>query len=461
MGMVAAINALTPYGVLSGRAGIAVGILLVAFAALLLAGGRPVLRDRREVGLAWVALVLFGGGVFGQRVHMNPLGVDFSAYYVVGHLVAEHPPGRLYYQAAFPDGRFNVADAASGWHEETLRYGTSDPPPFIYPPFFAVLMRPLGYFSYGVASFVWSALTVLLTFASVWMIFWVGGRRISAELAVILLAGLFSCAPFFHELKVGQVASLLLFLFSFGICLLVRGQDWLSAFCFAVATMIKLTPVVVVPLLVIYRKWRWLAAYGCWVLALSAFSIWQAGWAAHEQFWREVFPSLSCGLDTYGNTSIMAFVQELFLGRIPMNGIPATLPTGACLVSKVVALGALAIMMLRFYRYRRDENLVLHLGLLLLVSLVISPIAWIHHYVIALFPFLYLWCREKEADRDYLLLATVLAVGTSMTAFPLPLLVHSHTVQLVLAGIVPLLTLALVYFRVSGERLVEDSLEVA
>lgn len=457
MALMASVNALQPYGILSGKAGLVGCILLAAFAtAQLVLGGSGL--SGKEFALAKVVLALFAAGLFGQRVHMNPVGVDFSAYYVAGHLAAERPPGRLYYQAVFPDGRFDDAAAASGWHEETLRYGTSDAPPFIYPPLFAVLMRPFVYFSYGVAYRIWSALTVLLTLASVWIIFRLGGRRITRQVALILAVGIPSCNPFFHELAVGQVGSLLLFLSALGVWLLSRGRDWPSAFCFALATMIKITPVLVVPLLLMHRKWKWLVAYGCWMACLIGFSIWRLGWATHEQFLQSVIPSMSCGVANYRNASVMAFVQVLFLGYMPED-MASTLPTGACLVSKVVSLAVLAILMIRFYRYRCKETLVLHLGLLLLLSVVISPIAWIHHFVIALLPFLYLWCREREPGTDHLLLATVIAVGTSMTAYPLPLLVHNHPAQLVLAGIVPCLTLALVYFRVSGTSLKAGSLE--
>jgi Gpi18-like mannosyltransferase len=278
---------------------------------------------------------------------------------------------------------------------------------------------------------------------------------------LILTVGLFSFAPFFHELAVGQVSSLLLFLCALGIWLLSRGQDWLSAFCFALATMIKITPVVVVPLLAMHRKWKWLAAYGCWMVCLTGFSIWRMGWAPHQQFLFEVMPGVSCGFVTYGNYSTMAFVQALFLGGMPMHGFPSSLPPGACLLSKTTSAALLVLLMIQFYRHRKESNLTLHLVLLVLLSLATSPIVWTHHYVIALLPFLYLWCRERASGRDYLLLATVLAVGTSVTAFPLPLLVHNHAGQLVLAGIVPCLTIALVYFRVSGKSWMEGSFEGA
>jgi Glycosyltransferase family 87 len=452
MALLGSVNAMEPYWILSGWRGLELVALLLAIAVVQLACGVSFL-PRNELVVAKVVLVLFGVGLLGQRMHIYSPRIDFKPYYVAGHLAAAHPPGRLYYQAYFPDGRAESVKAADGWDDVVHQYGVSDVITFVYPPFFAALLTPLAHFSPAVAFEGWNTLTVLLTLASVWIILRLGGRRPSAVLWMILAVGLFSYAPFFHELAAGQVSSLLLFLCALGIWLLSRGQDWPSAFCFAVATMIKITPVVVVPLLAMHRKWKWLAAYGCWMVCLAGFSIWRMGWAPHQQFLFEVMPGVSCGFVTYGNCSTMAFVQELFLGRIPMDGFPTSLPAGACLVSKATSAALLAFLMVQFYRYRKGSNLTLHMVLLLLLTLVTSPIAWTHHYVIALLPFLYLWCRERESDRDHLLLATVLAVGTCVTAFPLPLIVHNHAAQLVIAAVVPCLMIALVYSRVSGERL--------
>lgn len=460
MGLVAATNALAPHWILSGRWGLVLGILLTAVAAMQLAQGNSFL-GRREFTLAKISLVLFGAGVFGQRLPMIGWGIDFAPYYIAGHLAAEHPTRRLYYQADFPDGRTDPSKAASGWQEVVHHYGLPRAITFVYPPFFAVLLEPFAHFSFAMSFGLWNSLTVLLTLASVSTVVRLAGRHINVGLAVILVVGLFSYGPFFQELMFGQVSSFLLFLYTLGVWLLSRDRDWPSAFCFAIATMIKMTPIIAVPLLAIHRRWRWLTAYCCWMAGLMGFSVWQAGWPAHEQFIHSVIPSFSCGVPTYGNVSIMAFVQELFLRYVPMGDFASTLPPFACLVSKVGSFVVLALLMIQFYRYRREDNLVLHLVLLLLLSLVISPITWLHHYVIALLPFLYLWCREQVHGRDYLLLATVLVVGTNVTCIALPLSHNHRAAQLVLAGIVPCLTLALVYFRASGKRWVEDGLEVA
>ena len=113
--------------------------------------------------------------------------------------------------------------------------------------------------------------------------------------------------------------------------------------------------------------------------------------------------------------------------------------------------------MVRFYLNRREENIVLHLSLLLLLSLAISPITWAHHYMIALLPFLYLWCRLKESEKDKLLLATFLTVGTTVVLFILPF--SLERVRLLVVGIVPCLTVCLVWFRIVGEERPQISLD--
>jgi hypothetical protein len=70
--------------------------------------------------------------------------------------------------------------------------------------------------------------------------------------------------------------------------------------------------------------------------------------------------------------------------------------------------------------------------------------------VIAILPFIYLWCATQEYRGDLLLLASVLIVGTDATIFALRLSTY-HVVQLVLAAIVPCLTIATVYLSVSSE----------
>lgn len=451
MALVAAVSVLAPYSIFSEKYRFLSGVGLAAVGAIQLALGVTFLH-RKEVALAAVVLFLFGIGQGGLRLPISGSpGGDFSAYYVAGNLASENPPGRLYYHELFPDGRIDSLVAASGWREIASHYGVSKSIPFVYPPFFAVLLKPLARFSYDGAYTLWSVVTVILTFASILISLSLGGKRVNIKLALILSVGLFSYYPFAQELLVGQVGSLILFSGAFGIWLLSRNCDWFSALCFAFATMIKITPIIAIPLLALHRKWKWLVTYGCWMVCLLLFSIRQAGWAAHAQFLHSVMPSVACGITTFGNVSIIAYVQDIFLGYVPMGATQSTLPPLTCTVSKAVALAVYVVIMVRFYLCRREQNLTRHLILMMLLSVTISPISWWHHYTIALLPFIYLWCRMEESNRDFLLLALVLIVGTNITGFALPLATN-HLAQLILAAIVPCLTIALVYFRVPSEE---------
>ena len=450
MALVAAVNALASYSIFSGKYGLFFSILLAAVATAQLALGGWFL-SREEFALAAIVIFLFGAGQAEQRLHTVPPRLDFSAYYVAGRLASEKPPERLYYHSLYPDGRIDPATYTDGWPRVISHYGVSKAITFVYPPLFAVLMKPFAYFSYDVAYFLWSIVTVVFTFASVLFSLSLGEKRVSIELALILIVGLFSYFPFYEELVLGQVGSLILFVCASGIWLLSRNRIWSSAFCLALATMIKITPIIVVPLLVFHRKWKWLAAYGCWMVCMLAFSIWQAGWAAHAQFLHSVMPSVSCGIPSSYNASIVVYVQELFLGYVPTAKLPPALPALACAASKAVSFVIFAAMIIRFYLYRREQNLVRHLILMILVSLVISPISWWHHYMIALLPFIYLWCTmRRESGTDLLLLTSVLVVGTNAAGFGVQLS-GNHVAQLIFAAIVPLLTLALAYFKVSQD----------
>lgn len=137
MAFVAVVNSLAPHSFFPGKYCLLFGVLLAAAAGVQLALGVSFLHQK-EVALAVVVLLLFSVGQSGLRLPASGSpGIDFSACYVGGHLASEHPPGKLYYQAVFPDGRISPLASSSEWQEIALRYGVSRAITFVYPPFFA------------------------------------------------------------------------------------------------------------------------------------------------------------------------------------------------------------------------------------------------------------------------------------------------------------------------------------
>jgi alpha-1,2-mannosyltransferase len=455
--LISAANTLL-YRPFSGNLGFAFSLLLAVVAALQLLSGVRFL-SRKEAVLAVALLTLFSTEQLKDWITTLELpslysGFDFSAYYLAAKVVSERPRQDLYALPLYPDGRINLnasAALSTAWQTAAIRYHIPFAAPFIYPPFFAVLMKPFAYLSFDSAYGAWKTLTASLLCAAVLFSMKAGGIHPGPKLALMLGTGVFSYFPVGDSLFMGQVDCLILFLLAAGVWLLKKNQTSFSALSFAMATLIKLTPVLAVPVLVFHRRYKWLAAYAAWLCALLVFSLYQAGWTAHRRFWQVALPSTSCGAPVCQNSSLVAYVQELFMGYVPNWGKPPrVIPLHACSVSRLVGFSAYALFLGYFYYRRHQGKLIRDLVVVTLLELAVSPISWWHHYTIALLPFLYLWCEARDKGVRTLTILFLL-VGTNIVGYSL-LLTENHLAQLMLAAIVPGLTLTLVYLALVPVR---------
>lgn len=456
--LISAGNALAPRPIFSGNVGLSCSALLAVLAGIQILRGVTFLR-KKEAALSVLLLIVF---CFTQLVqYMRTTGpptpqggFDFSAYYVAAKLVSKTPAQTLYQLPLFADGRMNLTVAApisSAWHAAAIRYHVPFSAPFIYPPICAVLMKPFAHLSFATAYVAWNILTTLLIAGAVLISLSLGGVRIHSKLALILGVGLFSYFPLVVSLICGQIGGLILFLLAVGVWLLSRNRIWPSAFCFALATLIKLTPVLALPILIIHRRWKWLLAYVVWMISLLIFSVWQAGWIAHQQFFQVVMPSISSGAPIFTNSSIVAYVQELFLRYVPAPGSqPLAIPPYARAVSRFVAFLVYYLMLGRFYLRRRDGDIVRDVVIMVLLGIVISPISWWHHYTLGLLPFIYLWCKMPIKCRG-VLLALFTAVATNIVG-TIQCSATNHVVQFVLAAIIPGLTVTVAYLALEPKQ---------
>lgn len=448
MACISVVNALAHFAIVSGRVGLLLSFLLIALASVQMTRQQSFL-SKTERSVIPIALIIFGFAQVTQSLR-NPStnrGHDFGAYYVAGKLMAETPAQSPYRIPLYSDGRmqFMVPVAPdSSWHAAEAHYHVASSMPFIYPPLLAVMLKPVSRLSFEAGYQLWKAMSVALLLAGVLFALNLGGILLTRRLMLVLGVALFSYSPFTYDVLLGQTGTILLFLLSASVWLMARGRTALSAFSFAFATMIKLTPLLIVPALVLHRRWRWLAWYVGSIAALMAYSVWRSGWQIEREFWKDVLPSIGCGASVCVNYSAVAFVQELFLGTVPDTmERPILLPPHACTVSRLVALAIYVWMLVRLYRRRTDADPVRDTIVMVLVGLAVSPISWWHHFTIALLPFIYLWGRDAIRQKDLLTLI-ILAVGTNVVSLVL-FLTNQHAIQLLLASIVPILTIALAY----------------
>jgi hypothetical protein len=461
MFVISAANAVLSYPVFSGNLGLIFSTGLAGLAGIQLLFGAQFLPRKNKllaanlITLFWTAQMVYWVNTMVPAAEVR--GFDFSAYYVAAHLLSEKPIQSPYDNQVYPDGRLvfsNGKNMTPTWASPAYRYRVPYKVPFIYPPITAVLMKPFAKLSFESACLVWNLLTLIAVAGSILFGLSLGGVRLNTKLALVLGVGLFSYYPFQWDLIYGQVGCFILLLTAASFWLLSRNRTSLSALSFAMATLIKLTPVLAVPLLVFHRRWRWLLAYGGWLLSLAGFSVWQAGWPIHSQFVHQVLPSLACGTPFCLNSSITAVVQQIFLGGVPTWRQPVlTLPPYACNISRAVAGGVYVILSFRFLRTRDGGDLVKDLLLMAILTITISPLSWWHHYTLAIVPLLYLWCKMPEQG-NRLLASFVLVIGTNIVGF-CQLLATNHLCQIILSGIVPGMTLALVWQQLSRKQRIE------
>jgi hypothetical protein len=184
---------------------------------------------------------------------------DFVAYFGAARLVLEGHGAHMY------------AATTLGHLESTLIHPFVLPSgvlPYVYPPYFALGLAPLGALSYSAAYMVWLAVDCLLLAGTMFLLESCAG--LSGRRALVCRFLALGFVPVVAALLEAQSTLLLLALFSAAFAALVAGRQALGGVALAVA-LVKpqyLLPFLVV--LLVRRQWRALAAFAATALCLVA-----------------------------------------------------------------------------------------------------------------------------------------------------------------------------------------------
>ena len=376
----------------------------------------------------------------------DPVGRDFAVYYVAGRVASGEGEGRLYYspsgnktarsrellQGSIPSNTAWSNVAASSLGRTTTTY-------YIYPPFFAVLFSPLARLRPRDAYFLWRGLSLAMLVISANLI--LRSFLPKKDLSVVLIAtiGVLSFFPFAETLYEGQVSCLILFLWTLGFYCARNRKTALSAACFAIGTAVKLTPAIVVPILILRRQWKWLVSYFATVSALLLFSIWRIGWQAHKFYVSEVLPSMSAGIAGYLPKSLGTVIRNIYWERAIFGPSDSwDLPPYLNLLTKTCSLALYAGVLCYFWKQRKSGEVALsrELAIAALLSLLISPLTWRHHFVLVLLPLICAWLQSRAHStktRLYALALVTISIGTPLADFIL-LRVHHGLLQAFLSS---------------------------
>jgi hypothetical protein len=370
---------------------------------------------------------------------------DFPVYYVAAHVARQHGDLRLYYPfdqtfstllGTVPrDTAWNRIAKADGFEKGTMA--------FVYPPFGALLLSPLSYVRWPLALLFWRIIMSAMVLGSIYLALLLTETTQPLVHFVILAAAVFFFFPFTETIHQGQIDPIVLLCWVGGVYLMKEDRPVWSALLFAIGTLIKVSPVVVVGLFLLRRQWKWLASYVVWCASLLGISIWKLGWENHWIWATKIFPALSQGVPYFANKSLSALIYEVYLWRVPLD-IDLAPPHLLVRILSILSLLLYGATLFYFWRRTRGTSAITYeLTVLALLPLVISPVVWRHHFLLALLPLIFLWFRSRDDWRDSLVLAaSTLAMGTVFVDYII-VAVRVPFVDLLLAALLPGISLLL------------------
>lgn len=268
------------------------------------------------------------------------------------------------------------------------------------------------------------------------------------------LGALLVSFPLANTIDVGQGNEFVMLGIAFGIYGAMRRRWAVCGIGLGVATILKVSPV----LLVIYLVARGRRLPALWaagtVGVLSAVAA-VVGRPVELVHWlRHVAPAIGHGSIHVWNQSLVGW-----LARVTSSGhvdatVQSTLAPIWSLVAYALAAGALFAL---WARRRRVPLQPLELGAVCLVALLVGPLSWEHYFVWAFVPFVLCFDLDLWIDRsrrEVAVLIAALAVGTCLLAVPLQTLWSMTDVvawRAVITG--PATIAALLYLAVAARLL--------
>lgn len=320
---------------------------------------------------------------------------DFSSYYAAGAALRHDPHANIYSQAVL-----NQASAHAGLL-------VSPPLPYTYPPLFAILLSPFTALTFRVLSRAWLAGSFLLWIAVVPILahelyYWLRpalafmptnteegvsrvqriARNPAAWVAVALASWLvLTSSPAAQTMSTGQINFLVLIPLALVPWLTRRRNERWVGIAIAVAAMLKFTPALLIGYLMLRRRWDAVIAAVAALAVLAALSALVVGP-------QTVLASIPQALRVGGGDANVPHNQALFAPLL--NTLHAGPSSGLALAAKLITgLGALLLALWLFRpaatrpsaaRYDPDRESVGY-AIALCAMLLVSPTAWVHHYV--------------------------------------------------------------------------------
>jgi hypothetical protein len=260
-----------------------------------------------------------------------------------------------------------------------------------HPPINAILFLPFSYFSYPTAFTLWNLLNLFLYALLIYIV--LRNCNLLQRDIVLRSSCLILWYPFLAHIGLGQSSIVLSILIVGGYFLIRGGRDATGAICFACATLIKMFPGFFVLYFVIARKW-----YGAVVMMITVASGLLLTWAIVGseniiQYFTQVIPRHTDLWVTFPMNYSLAGILSCFCSD---NLIDGTVYATALInlgqfgrrISTIIPMAcSLPIVIKLFWKMKVGNDSESLFALLLLTTLLVSPLTWGYMLVVTIFLF--------------------------------------------------------------------------
>jgi hypothetical protein len=342
--------------------------------------------------------------------------LDFYDYYFAAQAVHDNPHADLYAGATDGNPQLRSAPAGSELFAHARAAGFDDIELYLYPPLLADLLAPFSQLPPHLAAALWRTLNLALVLVSMLLLARMLRLPIlSFEFAVLALAA-YSFWPIHEAVSLGQIAIIMLALWTVGVVAYFDDRMILSAAAFALATAFKITPILIVPIFLLWKDRRWLVSYISTSLGLVAAMVAING-PRTVGVYTTVISAMSGGAPAMQNKSLASLVAWAYYGRLftlsSVHEVMDTPPRALLIAAKAMSGAFYLFCLFLVWRSRRLDRAsrAATIAVFGLVTACVSPVSWRNGYAIALIPLAIFWVKALR-NPPRVLHAVLLALTT-------------------------------------------------
>ena len=294
--------------------------------------------------------------LFYVRFMIPSHAVDFDSYYSAAQALRFDPTANIYAVTTL----LHIAQA----HNACAYFGPYLPP-YLYPPFLAIILEPLTFLPCAAAGVLWfyfnTALWALATLILADLLARRWPQRRLELMAIVALTS-FCFLNGMYGLSLGQIHLVILLGIVLALWLIDHGHPWLAGGALAVITVIKILPALLIVYYLVRRRWRVVSAAALAGLAMLGLMLAVSG------------PATLAG----GAKTLVALSGSM--ATVSTNeALVAVTPLGGRMIAILVGCVSISVV------WRRAGDDLLGLGWMLCAMLLLSPLVW-SFYLIWLLP---------------------------------------------------------------------------